>query len=132
MASNKTSATRSCPPITRLVVQNFRQFEELPLSNLRWANVIMGANGSGKTSLLWAIIVALRSYNLRTAPSNHKASASVQIHPLDFAKLINAPQLGGASSWGHISRHGAAEPTLIHATINNRSICWEIKADDHN
>lgn len=46
--------------VLRLTVENFRGFERLELGLDRPVTVLVGANGSGKTSVLEAIIVGLR------------------------------------------------------------------------
>lgn len=45
--------------IKTLKIQNFRGFDDLQLTDLKRFNVIVGPNGSGKTSLLEAIFLAL-------------------------------------------------------------------------
>src|SRR5688500_13691121 len=44
--------------IDSLRIKNFRGFRELALDNLGLVNVVVGANASGKTSLLEAIFLA--------------------------------------------------------------------------
>jgi predicted ATPase len=96
-ATTQAVETPRGPPITYLSVHQFRQFEQLSLHNLIWTNVIMGANGSGKTSVLWAIIVVLRSFNLCVKGSKWGEQTKVVIEGMDFSRLINAPHFQSAS-----------------------------------
>ena len=116
------------PPVTFLAVRDFRQFEQLSLDHLTWANIIVGVNGSGKTSVLWAIVIALRCFNLRFHDSKWVKQPYVEIQGKDLSKLINAPHLQSAS-WKYISRQGASAPTAIDSIINERSISLAIEGN---
>jgi hypothetical protein len=80
----------------------------------------VGVNGSGKTSVLWAIVIALRCFNLRFHDSKWGKQPYAEIQGKDLSKLINAPHLQSAS-WKYISRQGASASTEIDSIINERS-----------
>lgn len=50
--------------ISRLKLTNFRRFAELDLQNLRDMNLLIGENGSGKTTILDALAVGVASWFL--------------------------------------------------------------------
>ncbi len=116
------------PPISCLRICEFRQFRELMLDKLIWTNIIMGANGSGKTSVLWALVIALHSFNIRTVESKKQRDQEITIPGMDFSILINGLHLNTAS-WTYISRNGSSTPTEIESTIEQRSISWAIKGN---
>jgi AAA15 family ATPase/GTPase len=69
--------------ITNLEIKNFRGFEQTKLENLKHINIVVGANGSGKTALFEAIYLALG------------------VNP---AKYFNFRRWRGLGEWGgHIS-----------------------------
>jgi hypothetical protein len=49
--------------LASLSISNFRLFKQLSIKHITEKHVIMGANGSGKTSVLWGIILLLRAYD---------------------------------------------------------------------
>lgn len=49
--------------ITQLTIDYFRQFKNLEINDLKQVNVIIGANGCGKTSLIEAIFLSLAPNN---------------------------------------------------------------------
>jgi AAA15 family ATPase/GTPase len=58
MIASRKQEIQGYQMITSLDVKNFRCFEHLKLSNLKRINIIVGANGTGKTALLEAIFLA--------------------------------------------------------------------------
>jgi len=89
----------------------------------------MGANGTGKTSFLWGLIVALRSFNLRASTSQKTQLQEVGIEGEDFAVLINCPLYKG-SSWKSIAHNSSPDdPAQIDVTIQQLPISWRIKGN---
>ncbi|KJE88486.1 hypothetical protein CAOG_009282 [Capsaspora owczarzaki ATCC 30864] len=55
----------------RLRLQNFKKFEDITFTLTPSPKIIVGANGSGKTQILWAILIFLRGHNARVPSSKH-------------------------------------------------------------
>ncbi|KJE94116.1 hypothetical protein CAOG_04804 [Capsaspora owczarzaki ATCC 30864] len=55
----------------QLRLQNFKKFEDITLTLTPSPKIIVGANGSGKTQILWAILIFLRGHNSRIPSSKH-------------------------------------------------------------
>ncbi|KJE96714.1 hypothetical protein CAOG_06990 [Capsaspora owczarzaki ATCC 30864] len=55
----------------QLQLQNFKRFEDITLTLTPSPKIIVGANGSGKTQILWAILIFLRGHNARVPSSKH-------------------------------------------------------------
>lgn len=92
-------------------IQNFRQFKDLTLDNLAQINLITGANNTGKTSLLEAIL-------MHVSPTNPEVILTIA--RLRDMETVLADGLG---AWGWVFRDGAAaEPIVIesHDWMNNR------------
>lgn len=53
----------------------------------------MGANGAGKTSVLWGIALLLRAYNSRCKGSAHTGKETIDLLAGDAALLLNYPPL---------------------------------------
>lgn len=51
------------PLLTSLKLLNFRKFENIDIVNIKQQHLFIGKNGSGKTSIMWAIILMLYGYN---------------------------------------------------------------------
>src|SRR5690242_741411 len=77
----------------------------------------MGQNGSGKTSILWAIILFCRGYNCLVS---HKEITLD--NPEDLSDLLNYKALSTMSSFKHFLPRGTSnddQPTEISALLNN-------------
>jgi energy-coupling factor transporter ATP-binding protein EcfA2 len=87
------------PPITSLCVESFRCFSSLTIHTTHWKNLILGSNGSGKSSLVWALLLLLRGYNTHAKRSTHTESELVEeVQRLDeLADLFNYPGLTNSS-----------------------------------
>ncbi|KJE88441.1 hypothetical protein CAOG_009271 [Capsaspora owczarzaki ATCC 30864] len=55
----------------QLRLQNFKKFEDITFTLTPSPKIIVGANGSGKTQILWAILIFLRGHNARVPSSKH-------------------------------------------------------------
>jgi hypothetical protein len=92
-------------------IQNFRQFKDLTLDNLAQINLITGANNTGKTSLLEALL-------LHVSPTNPEMV-------LTIARLreMETVSTDGPGAWGWIFRNGInSDPIIIESqdSMNNR------------
>lgn len=100
-----------------LKLENYKKFDflEVPLSEFQ---VIMGANGSGKTQILWAIILVLRSYNsCRAESENWKMKEHVIISPSELGLLLD-PCFQDASLKENFIPHKLLEKTENKTTIS--------------
>ncbi len=50
------------------------------VKNINEAHAIMGENGSGKTSLLWALLLFCRRYNILCKQSQKEGTITVRIN----------------------------------------------------
>ncbi|XP_004365911.1 hypothetical protein CAOG_01040 [Capsaspora owczarzaki ATCC 30864] len=55
----------------RLRLQNFKKFEDITFTLTPSPKIIVGANGSGKTQVLWATLIFLRGHNARVRTSRY-------------------------------------------------------------
>lgn len=62
-----------------LCISNFKRFPELTITLRDPLLVIGGPNGSGKTQVLWALLLYFRAYNARVAGSQHFESKKLQL-----------------------------------------------------
>jgi recombinational DNA repair ATPase RecF len=53
----------SKPKISKFGITNFRRFEVWSLPSIPSPLVLMGDNGSGKTTILWAMVLFFRGFN---------------------------------------------------------------------
>ncbi|KJE97917.1 hypothetical protein CAOG_010167 [Capsaspora owczarzaki ATCC 30864] len=74
--------TKSEFRLHQLQLQNFKRFEDITFTLTPSPKIIVGANGSGKTQVLWAIIIFLRGHNARVPSSQHFHS-----DPFEFIEL---------------------------------------------
>lgn len=69
--------------VERIDFKDFRHFSNAEVRNLTSKNLIMGENGSGKTTILWGIVLLLRAYN------SHHTMASVPLKADELTELLN-------------------------------------------
>lgn len=114
-------------PIQSMQLENFRKFSSVSLADLPWVSVIMGPNGSEKTSLLWAFIFSLRCFNMRHKLSSHVHSTELEIDGRDFAKLINHTNYASAS-WSSITPK-SSDHANIATIINSVKVQFKVKGN---
>lgn len=74
--------------ITNVKLQNFRGIKDMELELSPRLNVISGANGSGKSSLLQALSLLLTQFTARLAETKNSQMTDDMVHNrADFAKL---------------------------------------------
>jgi recombinational DNA repair ATPase RecF len=78
------------PALAALHICNYKRFPYLELE-LHPVTVIAGANGSGKTQILWAILIFLRSYNTRFNESQHVISQTFALGTQHMYELTGNP-----------------------------------------
>ena len=51
------------PLLTKLALTNFRRFSQWELAHIPSPLVLIGDNGCGKTTILWALVLFFRGFN---------------------------------------------------------------------
>src|SRR5712691_9034679 len=101
IARQADSCDRSYRMIESFEISNFRCFETLSLSGLSRVNVITGANASGKSALLEALLIGGRGVRealvaldiVRTLPVGNPVMASFGLSPPCTAITITQPNM---------------------------------------
>ena len=82
----------------KLHIQNFKRFSNIELTFVPNHVVIMGANGSGKTQILWAILFLLRGYNSQLCvqyKTDQKMSDKWEYMELHLYEVLGYPVFNG-------------------------------------
>ena len=114
-----------------LTIHNMRKFKHLKIGAISDSLVIMGASGSGKTTILWSIVLFCRGYNLcyNSKLSEHVIrEEGVAIETSDFSKLLNYSPLN-SMGFGHFAHFGTKNPIDIFATIRSTEFCCSFKVN---
>lgn len=90
--------------ISSVSIENFRRFEQLEIKHINDKLVIMGANGSGKTTILWALSILLHAYNQKLK----KNVETCLIGNADVSLLLNYDGLSYASVRFHSLFHSTS------------------------
>ncbi|KJE91799.1 hypothetical protein CAOG_08644 [Capsaspora owczarzaki ATCC 30864] len=116
--------------LTSLQLTNFRKFKDETFHLTTSPKVIMGRNGSGKTQLLWAIAIFLRSYNTRVATSNwHKQNKpTLALGPL-FGDPFFEYETDTSSA---LIRQGETTATLLGNFSDGRKVSFVINPAKSN
>jgi energy-coupling factor transporter ATP-binding protein EcfA2 len=103
--------------LTRIVVKNFKRVESVPI-DLAGVNILVGANGSGKSSIIQAVHLAccLIRQAKRVDPSK---TATVGIDDLDYLPTDDYKTLGYRSNWGNSAGSPCSEVSLVFAKPDN-------------
>lgn len=117
--------------IESVEVRNFRGFDTLEISDLRRVCVIAGANASGKTSLLEALVLGMRA--VPAVLGQLSAARGVQNQPTGFPGLAFA----GTGSYVSLAAGGASEQFravvdgLFHNGLSSNAIEIRYVDSDH-
>ena len=97
--------------LTRIEVKNFKRVESVPI-DLSGVNVLVGANGSGKSSIIQAVHLAccLIRHAKRVDPLK---TATVGIDDLDYLPTDDYKTLGHRSTWGNTAGSPCSEVSLV-------------------
>jgi hypothetical protein len=82
-------------PLWSFDVKNWRGLADIKLPTLYKQQAFVGANGTGKTSLLWAMITFVRALNCRATGSQHIDATRVSVGH-DIQDLLCQESLRGA------------------------------------
>jgi predicted ATPase len=103
--------------LEELEITNFKKFSSLRM-RLSEVQVIAGENGSGKTSILWAIMMFLRGYNSLSSNSSHFQNKT-SVSNSEVAVLLNYQPLAKSESFTPFKRVGASSPPTVLVAVNN-------------
>ena len=120
--TNNNVVTQNINAFSSIGLKNFRKFATFRWLNVKEANAITGFNGSGKTTILWAILLFCRGYNTlyKGSTSKHLSSFDVSVL-LNFPALTNLPRLSDFFGIG----------TVIACTISGIEYTCTITYDSH-
>jgi predicted ATP-binding protein involved in virulence len=123
------------PTLQSLTLSNFKKFESLSFQKITPKHAIMGLNGSGKTTMIWSIILFCRGYNTLVKSSQHLKDGCVRINANEMALLCNYSALTGLDSFSHfIPSHQWDQTEVEHsisATINGEEYKCVLKMNGH-
>src|ERR1051325_7352150 len=102
-------------PVSRLTLRDFRCFAALELDPAPRANLILGDNASGKTSLLEAIFFLSRGRSFRTAKPENLARQGVP----GFLISAQVSDASGTVALGLARQGGALEARVGGAPAQN-------------
>lgn len=69
--------------------ENFCCFEAFNFNHLQRETFILGGNGTGKTTLLWGLVLFFQGFNLRVTESKFKDEPTAQVFPEELKFLLN-------------------------------------------
>src|SRR5688572_8873741 len=92
----RTLTDMEAQALKTLTLTNYKRFPSLRLA-FTSRSVIVGSNGSGKTQILWAVVIFLRAVNLRKSTNN---SSSTEFTLSDtLYELIASPYFSAPASF---------------------------------
>jgi len=107
--------------VSSLSLSYFRVFKELEIKDVTNRHVFMGANGVGKTSVLWALVLLIRAYNSRVTSSQYASNPSINIDGTELSLILNHTALARVDINKCVTQVGADytkdQQTTISATI---------------
>ena len=115
--------------ISSLQMTQFRGFKDVHFTNVRPQQLIIGANGAGKTTSLWAAIFLLHAHNRRHTASAR--STGFQMSVIDLSLLLNQPVLSAAPTNFLIRTSPLDEPSVavVSGKVCGDEIHCAIKAN---
>ena len=106
-------------PLERLQLRNFRSFQEKSFEFCPGTNLILGPNGSGKTSILEALNILLKGNSFRVKETKECINFNK-----DFYKIYSVGELNGKKLKLEVE-NGAAKRLLSKRTLEDISIKQE-------
>lgn len=115
--------------LQEISISHFRKFKKLTISDLRENTLIVGPNGYGKTSALWAIAIFLRGHNINYSRSSHHSKGQIKLSNKELAELLNYPPLSDIDSFKGMSHSTSGETgpdPIISAKIGDTEYSCKI------
>ncbi len=111
--------------LTEIVIQNLLQFENFCYSDISTRELIVGTTCSGKTTLLWGIVLFLRGFNVLCSQSFE--NQKVRMNAIDVTRLLNFGQISALEWLPHKQQTSA--PVTITAKLNETNYKCSLKAN---
>ena len=97
------------PILTNLRIEGFKRIQNVSLA-LANVNILVGANGSGKSSILQAVHLACCI--MRQAKKVAKTTSTISTEELDYLPTDNYETLGHGNNWGNSQNSPSTKVTL--------------------
>ena len=110
---------RNDPVLERIRVEGFKRVQDVSLS-LANVNILVGANGSGKSSVLQALHLACCV--MRQAAKVGDTSSTITTEELDYLPTENYETLGHGTNWGNTQSSPNTKVTLSFLNEENSSV----------
>jgi predicted ATPase len=114
-------------PLSSIQFDNFRLFKSFQLPSITPCHLIMGADSTGKTTIIWGIILLLHAHNGRVLSSKHANQDYIVMESGDLAMLLNYPGLETVALKEFI--HGQGKQGKLRGQVNGNEFTCEIQAN---
>jgi len=111
-----------------LSIENFLKFNKLDVPKIADVQLFMGNHGSGKTSLLWSIVLLLRSFNTRLSKFKANESTHVILDRTKMPQLLNFSGLK-SSTFSDMFLHNDGTAKIRAELVGIHFSC-ELKANE--
>jgi hypothetical protein len=114
--------------VKTLTLENFKRFSQLHLS-FQQTTVIAGANGTGKTQILWALLLFARAFNTRVSTSSNAKMSTVSLNSVPLYQLLSSPHFLGCSDYSSFLHNTSDKTTISGTTTDGIDFKFQIKVN---